>query len=82
MLILKINKREIKFLIKIHSFMTKFYIFRSKIRILKKAFLGVVYKTVFLKFFCLEITLKYLKNNIYHLSLIRAIDWYANYDIM
>ena len=58
--------------------MTKFYIFRSKIRFLKKAFLVCEYET---KVFCQEITIKFFKNSKFNYSLIRAIDWYANYDI-
>jgi hypothetical protein len=60
--------------------MTLFYIFRSKPRFLKRAFLGGVYKTVF-EFLSQDNTLKYLEKNIFRNSLIRAIDWYANYDI-
>ena len=60
--------------------MTLFYIFRSKPRFLKRALLRGVCKTVF-EFLYQDNTLKYLEKNIFRNSLIRAIDWYANYDI-
>jgi len=53
----------------------------TKTRLYKKAFLGVITKTVF-EFFYENITLNYFINNIFLNSFIRTIDGCEIYDIV